>query len=454
MAGVPIPLAVRSYSRGPGQQPDSVLRNMFVERDVSGGATAETYHIQRPGLTAYQTVAAGTSVRGITYAQGLLGNLPAAVVGTTLYKFDNSTITSLGTVANDSNSVQFASTNFGIAVLSAGTLYFYDSSLHTVAIPGGKTPVSITSINSYVIVGCADGTWFWLVPGDIVIDALHFATAESMPDSLMAVYQLRGSVYMFGASSIERWGVTGQADLIMEPDTGSTLDYGLLFRDTLQPLDNTLFFVADNGQVMKLSGGEPERVSVAGIEERIRKRTGNLSAVTFQFDGHSFYVLFIAGQGSFAYDILTDTWSEFLSPQLSVGWLPCVATTMADKVLVGSRTSGKVFTLDATSSKDDGSNFERAVSGIVAFDGGRHRNDSIQVWAGASASATLRLRYHDGNTSTYGSYLTATIRTPDDIVRYTRLGAAIPPFRIIELSTVDDAIVRISQAEANTGRAW
>lgn len=459
MPGVPIPLAVGAVNRTSSAEPPSVQRNFYVERDVSGGTQEQYQHLQRPGLAVYRTLdaTAGLYMRGIGYAQGLFSNKAIGVVGTGVYTFDGSSQTGIMNVANDGGFVELAFTNFGVAILSAGILYFYDTTPHTVAIPGGKTPVSITSINSYVIVGCSDGTWFWLVPGDIAIDALHFATAESMPDNLVAVYQLHDNVFMFGASSTERWSTTGQADLIMEPSPGMRLDYGLLHRDTLQPLDNTLYFVADNGQVMRLGDGEPERVSNAGIEERIRLRTGGVSALTFQYDGHSFYVLYIAGQGSFAFDLLTNTWCEFLSAQQSTGWIGRFATTIGDKTLIGDGFSGTVYTLDSTISKDNGVNFERAVSGIVPFGGGRQRNDSIQVWAGVAGSApsaNLRLRYHDGNSATYGSYQTATIRSPNDIVRYTRLGAAIPPHRIIELSCVDDAVIRISQAEANTGRAW
>lgn len=454
--GINIPLAIGAYSRAAGFEPRAILKNMYIEADKSGAANDDIMRIQRPGCALYQNVHTGTSVRGLTYQQGILGSLPVAAIGTGLYKFDGTTPTSLGTIVDDGNMVQMASTNFGLAVLSGSTLYFYstaDSTLHTVAIPNSDVPVTIDTINSYVLVGCQSGVWYWLVPGELIIDALHFATAESMPDELVAMLQLHDEVFFFGTQSTEVWQPTGDPDLIMARASGRTWDRGLMARDCLRRIDNSAMFVGDDGVVYRIND-LPERISNAGIEERIRNRTGLPSAFTYSFDGHTFYVLYVPGQGTYAYDILGQNWCEFSSDQLAYGWLPRTCVMVGSTVLVGDSQSGKVFKLDSTVSTDDGVIFTRAVSGTVAFSGGRQRHDSTEMWGGFSGPMQVRMRYHDGLDTAFGPYLIAQSSFPQDIVRWTRLGAARQPNRTVEFSTVDPGFWRVSGATANGGRAW
>lgn len=451
---VNVPLGVGAFSRTPAYQPEVVLKNFMVEKDVSGAGTDDYYRIQRPGLAVYQTTLSAIQVRGLFHMQGILSSLPVAVVGTNLIQMTGSAVVVLGTVANDETYVQFAPTNFGLGVLSAGTVYFYDTSLHTLTVPTGKTPVSLCSLNSYLIVGCADGTWYWAEPGTTTIDALHFATAESQPDNIVCMSTIRDEVFMFGTETTEVWQPTGDPDEIMIRAAGRTFDKGCMARDTVQPLDTSVLFVGSDGIVYRITDGNPERVSNIGIEERILARTGIPSACTFVHNGHAFYVLFIPGVGSYAYDQNTGQWAMFTSTSTdSHGWKGRVSCAMGTITLVGDGDSGKVFKLDPTINKDDGVVFERSVSGAVPFMGGRKRMDSLQVHVGCSAPCTVRVRVHDGLDSGYGAYRTATARAPTDLVRFTRFGAAKQPCRVVEISTMDDVQIRISSATVNEGRA-
>lgn len=453
MSGIKIPLTSNYDSRHAGGQPTAILQNFILEADLSGAGAENPIHIQRPGCTVYQIVASGTATRGLNYTQGLFGSLPVAAVGTAIYKFDGTTATSLGTIATGTDRVEFAPTNFGLAYLAANTLYFNNGTVQTtITIPDGKIPVSITSINSYVIVGCSDGTWYWVVPGDTTIDPLHFATAESMPDNLLCVRRVHDEVYMFGAQTTEVWQVTAIANIILQPAQGRRYDIGTAHRDTVQALDNTLYFVGSDG-IVYLAGQVPMRVSTDGIEEAIRLATGTPSAFTFSYDGHSYYVLNLSGQGTFAFDVQNRNWMEFSSDQLTTGWLPAVACMVGNVAMFGASNSGKVLKADATSSSDDGTIFTRAVSGIVAFNGGRKRNDSLEVWTGGASNTPIRIRWRDGPDSSFGSYVTATAPPPDSIVRFTRLGSARQPYRCIEISCADASVISIHGAFANGGRA-
>lgn len=448
---VGIPLGIGAFTRQPANEPEVILKNMLVEKAISGAAETEVERLQRPGLANFRTVAAGSLNRGVHYTQGLFGSQPLSVIGTTLYKFTDTTSTSLGTVANDGGLVEFASTNFGTAILSAGVLYFHNQTiLTTVAIPDSKIPVSITSINSYVIIACSDGTWFWLVPGDLTIDPLSFATAESMPDGLVACRALKGEVYFFGTSTMEVWQVTGDAALILTRANGREWDKGIMCRDTLRPFDNTMMFLGNDGIVYRVDG-LPVRISNVGIEERIEGRTALPTALTYVMHGHAVYALHIPGVSTFAFDVVTGEWSEFTSLGGTTGWRPRTACALGTATLLGDSTSGKVFLLSATINTDDGVVFERAVSGTVPFHGSRYRNDNISVHVGTSGSATVRMRLKDG-AKAWTDYRSQVAPSGSSILYFWRLGSALQPSRSVEFSCITDTVFRVSAAWANEGR--
>jgi hypothetical protein len=275
-----------------------------------------------------------------------------------------------------------------------------------------------------------------------------------MPDNLVAVRTLLDEVYFFGTTTTEVWQTTDNPDLIMERAPGRTWQTGVMSDATIQPFNNSLVFLGNDGILYGVESPFPKRISNVGIETRLRKRTGIPSGLTFTFDGHSFYVLYIPGQGSFAYDKLTEQWSQFSSQSDDThGWRARVACAMGSITLLGDGDTGKVFKLDPLINTDDGTVFERAVSGAVGFSGGRRRNDVISVHVGTSGAVALRLRWHDGEGQGWSSYRTITTGTGGQEIRYSRLGAARTPYRVIEISTVSDAQLRISGAKANEGRA-
>jgi len=450
---VAVPLAVGAFTREPSNQPAVILRNMMVEKDVSGAAEDQFVRMQRPGLAPFNTAMTGTKVRALGYMQGLLSDQPCAAVGTSFVKFTGTgTTTTLGTIADDGKSAQIAFTNFGVALLSGGVLHSYDTTLKTIAMPeAGEVPVSIASINSYVIVACRSGRVYWLVPGATTINPLHFFTAESMPDGLVGIAVIRAEVFLFGTQSCEVWQPTGDPDIILTRASGREWDKGLVARDTLQRFDNDAVFVGSDGIVYRVDS-LPQRISNPGIEEHIRRRTSEPSAFTYTYEGHSIYALHVPGEGTFAFDVLTNEWAEYTTAGGADGWRGRTSCAFGGSILIGDSQSGKVFILSSGLSSDDGIVFERAVSGVVAFHGGRQRHDSLSVHVGSNQLVPVRMRYRDG-LSAWSEYRTKTTRFPNDIVDYWRLGSARHPSRVVEFSCVANAPFRVSSAFANEARA-
>jgi len=453
----PIPLGMQSYQRLKSGFPEVVLRNLILEKDSSGASADQVLRLQRAGLRKLVTFPAG--IRGIYQMDGVLGGLTFVVAGNTLYSTNLATFTSIGSITGDTAPAKMAANFERLGIVSGGKFWTYNgSTLTQVTLPDDQSPIDVDVINSYFILTLSDGTFYWLAPGQADFSdpdpghdadpALQFATAEGLPDGLRAVKRLRDDLYFFGAVSIEVWQPTGDAVATFSRAAGRTIERGCMARDSVVICDNTLFFVGDDGVVYRLSD-VPARISSFGIEERIRKRTGAVSAFTYTADGHKFYVLRIPGQGSFAYDVATEAWSEFATLG-QMTWRAIIGLDTANGPLAGD-ASGNLFVLDPEYALDNGVAFERMVTATIALDAHRRANPSMAIFVGCDAETGFSLRWKDA----LGDWSTPrplTARPGSDILNAWRLGSTRGAYRTFEISTVANSIVRISGAIANSTR--
>ncbi len=451
---VTIPFAYQAYSRSTSLQPSSICRNLFVEKDDTGNTDNEldALLIQRPGLTRYQQLPA--NIRGFFRSENVNDPRLYAVSGNQLVAIDGANSFPVGTVTNDGLSVKFAPTFDKLALVSGGDIYTYFQDDQTagvfgkLAMPDDRRVIDITEINNYIIIACSDGRFFWLLPGSNQVGALDFLTAESSTDGLVSVQRIGDEVYFFGVSSVEVWSATGDLDIPFERSNGRNLNAGLLFRDTVKLVDNTLLWVGTTGYVYR-ANTVPERVSDASIEERIANRTGSLSALTLTIEGHQFYILKVPGQGSFAYDFGTKKWCEFASLGRTT-WRPAFSVVVDTDTLVADDSSGLVWRVDADSNQDDGVAIERVATGLVKLPAKPARNQSFQMDVGSSGPCTWRLRWHDAQEDDFPArYETMTARKGNDRISLYRLNQARGQYRIFEISILDNVRVRFGDASAN-----
>lgn len=435
-----VPLGQHSYKRSDGFVPEVVLKNLYLEKDESGISPDGTIRVQRPGLVRAATYPAAT--RALHYRPG--ANQQILVAGSQLIVdgVDSGTIAGSGIAPA-------ASTNFFTAILGGTTAYLWGSTLTTVAMPDGREVADLDQLNGYVLLLTPTGRFYWTVPGATTVDALNFATAESSPDSGIAIRRLGDEFWIFGSDSVEPWQSTGDADAPFQKAAGRVYPIGCLERDTVRRFDNTIVWVG-NDYIVYRGGAVPEAISDSGLSERIRKRTGPLSAWTFGIDGHKFYALRIPGQGTFALDAATKNWCEFASAGKDT-WLPHVGYDLNGVTYAGSYLDGAIYTLDGSGYQDDGAPMEWRITGTVPTAGKPPRNDSITVGVGASANCDINLRWKDGQDDYPGSYEALEVRAPYDLATMWRLGSPDAPYRTFELSGSPAARVRISGLMANEG---
>jgi hypothetical protein len=150
-----------------------------------------------------------------------------------------------------------------------------DDQLSQVSLPDGAGAISVSYINSFVIVVPVQsdqlgttGKFFWVEPGERVIDPLNFANAERSPDKINQVITYGDMFWLFGDSTTEPWVTTGSQDAPMQRFQGILFDRGA-WNGTAVKVRDSMIVVDEEGGVFIINNGQ-RRVSNPAIEERIR----------------------------------------------------------------------------------------------------------------------------------------------------------------------------------------
>jgi hypothetical protein len=157
-----------------------------------------------------------------------------------------------------------------------------DAQLSQIRVPDDAGAVSVAYINSYVIVVPVQddtigstGKFFWIEPGEKIIDALNFANAERSPDRINQVITFGDMFWLFGDTTTEPWVTTGNPDAPMARFQGIIFDRGS-WEGTAVKVQDSMIVVDQEGGVFIISGGQ-KRISTPQVEERIRLAIANQS---------------------------------------------------------------------------------------------------------------------------------------------------------------------------------
>jgi hypothetical protein len=358
---------------------------MYAEPIAREGRT-ELALLPWPGRESFSTIGGG-EVRG----QIEVGSTHYAVVGETLYVIAESTgtATSVGTIegtdlvdmdSNGSDLVIVAELKSYRVLLSTGVLSEITSDADL------STPTSVTSINGYTITTRADSDVFqWSSLRDASAwDALDFATAESNPDTLVAVRSVNKELVLLGRKSIEFWYNSGNPTQAFEPRSVAPLRLGCLSRDSAIVADGSLFFVGRDGDgggigVYRLNGYQPEKVSTPPIDKWLhdnRSIVDTARAFSFQLLGHAFFVLTLPNTVTLVLDLSTKLWIPYvrtstyaMSAEPGGVWDAVTFATNGQDLIVGG-SDGNLYKLNASVYTEDGDAMIREVILPQVYKGG------------------------------------------------------------------------------------
>jgi hypothetical protein len=177
--------------------------------------------------------------------------------------------------------------------------------------PGAR---SVTYIDGYFVFTSdnIDGQFFTsLLLDPTAYNALDFAFADGVPNIIRRAITHRGEIWLLGDAAIEVWYDSGDADFPFRRRAGGVIQYGLTSPKTAVIGDNSVFWVATDGQVKRSDGYQAIRISTHGIEEIIRAAgtAATKWAIFYAQGGHGFYCLTM-GTRTLVYDTATRMWHE------------------------------------------------------------------------------------------------------------------------------------------------
>src|SRR5882672_508775 len=353
-----IPPGIGSYKRA--DLPQVILRNLYIEKTPL--KPTETVFLPRAALTPYQMVGAGPS-RGIFQKQGLAGGATFAVSGGALYNGASS----IGTISGTVSVAMAAALN--VVLIANGTgLYTSDGATVTpVAFPDGAGVVDVAYIGGYSIAARAGSRHIYFTLDPSTWDGLDFISAEQGTDNLVGFSIVAGQLWVFCENHTEIFATTGDADAPLQAVEGRVFDKGALTRDSIINLDNTVFWVGNDGIVYR-GAGAPQRVSDHGIEERIASSAASeINAWTFPWIGHVFYALHTA-DGTLAYDVATQQWCELASYGRSK-WRARQGQLIGRDVIAGDDETGQLWKLTDGVYQDDDAPIQREFTCIINDNG-------------------------------------------------------------------------------------
>lgn len=405
--------------------------NLYPEKNDADAARPVKL-VKRPGsIDLIQSSGVSfTTVRGMGQADGHAGGKVLIVDDDTVRTYDTaaatySTLT--GTVAgSDRAQVIFAEVE--AAILAGGVLHVSDGSAVAAATDADYATLlsdhSQTEFTSVATLGqralLTYGSRFCF--SDTLdfnnTTTLSFYTAESAPDGIVAGHTLGDQYYVFGTQTIETWVQTGVQDDPFRPMTSSVIQRGCLARDTIKLLDNTLYFVADDYSVRRISGLKADIVSQPWVTRALRDEDpADLICSTMEHDNHTFYI--INGlNGCYVYSVAFNVWCKFQS-LTSPTW---AYAYILDKggLHYGLGRTGTVFsalssahrTDDKASASAFGTEIVWEFTGHLAVNSGRKPISSVRIDGtkgigsaeDANEDAFIEMRLSKENGNTFGNW--------------------------------------------------
>jgi hypothetical protein len=341
MAGS-IQLPVHSYNQ-PSRAPARLV-NCYAQQTV-GKAPVEL--VGAPGIESFATLGAGPG-RGLFVMRGVL----YAVSGTNLYTIDEVGSESLRGTLPGSTKLTFAGN--GVEIVFSNKYIWSGGTVSAITDPDLPAVSTIDYVDGYVVYAeSGSGRWGCSQLYDGAdFNGLDFATAEAYPDDLVCVKVDHRQPVLFGQETTEIWYNSGAAGagFPFERLAGGFIEYGCLARLGVAKQDNSLFWLANDRTIRRLSGQTPQRVSQHGVEEKLSSysRVDDAQAFPINWNGHLLVVFrFPAAGATWVFDVTTNEWHE-RATYGSTTWDVVDTAQCYGKTFVQSASTGAVGYLSDT----------------------------------------------------------------------------------------------------------
>lgn len=435
-----------SYERAEGDLPGLPVVNMYAEEapTETGGVMLQS----RPGLVDREADMGLFPIRQLFMRDLVLGSKLYGVSGGHLYEGS----TQLGVIAGG-GFVSMAGNEIGLMVTAGSILRFYNGErLITVRFPDNANVLHVSvGGGRYWFVRDDTGKVYWTDALESNVDALDFATAESLPDRALQTLWIDGGLIIFGKESVEFWQQTGDSELPITPLINMVFEKGLRATGCATHYGSTFAYVTSTNQVVMQR--EDNIISNPGLEERIAS-SDRCRLYTFILDGIEFLCLRLDRETQ-VWNIRSGTWSEFASGG-QPNWIPrCYAGGV-----FGSAFDGRTLEWGSDNQDLDGP-LERRFRAGFSLDSGGITVSNVQLrcnvgqtpdLSGTYADPTIEMRLSRDAGQTFGQWRGVPLGRQGNYrtkVQWRACGQAAQPGFLAEFRCSDPVPLRVSGASIN-----
>ena len=282
---------------------------------------------------------------------------------------------------------------------------------------------------------------------------------------------------IFGSLSVETWAINSDPLAPFAPSLGLGYQRGCASRDAVAFSDNALFWIGNNRTVYRTQS-VPDRISSSSIEDKLRQCAdiSACTAFTATFEGHEFYVLNIAGVGTYAYDASRigtamgaygdsysrGEWGEWQSFGRGQFRGAC-GVEVAGVVWVGDDTTNDLWTMQPGVYADGATPLVRVSSAFIKIEEGTPRclNLVLHCVRGVGnavdpgANPVAEMRYSDDEGRTFKAWRAARLGKAGVYLGravWQQLGLLRAPGRLVEVRVSDPVNAVFSHLELNAAR--
>lgn len=389
----------------------------------------------------------GEAIRALYPAFGTL----YAVAGDKVYSVSSGWVaTELGTVANDGLPACMTHNIFELLVVSGLSGYTVQKTTEAFAeVTDTDFPQSNRCgfIDGYGILLEKNSGRFWFTDIDDfeTISGIDFATAEGAPDDLVSLIIDHREVWLFGDQSTEVWTNVGNASNPFQRVPGGFIEKGCRAAQSPAKLDNTVFWLGDDGVVYRADGLRPQRVSNHAVEYLIAGQESSLAiGMAYNQYGHAFYQLSMPSL-TMVYDASTGAWHR----RKTRGFDHCVYQHHARAYgveLVGG-TDGKLYQLDKDTYTHAGELERIRTIGPIRTNGFTSMSSLTFLFEtgendDAVDASKVFIEISDDGGKTFSPRIEGSIGRQGDYrteVKFHALGGFYDNERVIRLTMTDDA---------------
>ena len=285
------------------------------------------------------------------------------------YDFDGVTMNLIGLVSFPLNPFRVSIDDNGFdIVFVAGKGYHYNIASGTLASydadPAYSEADTVTFLDGYFVFN-KRGTMQFFVSDlySTTLDPTKFASKEANPDNLMGVIASNRNLWLIGRRSTEVWSNIGASDFPFLRIGGAVHEKGTINHNTIAKIDDSIFFLADDGGVYQSIGLALKKISTEAIEFGINRQVVNSAdAFTYTEEGHTYYCLTINNSDTFVYDTKTMAWHNRSSLYVHRWRVKDIIDYQIQGMNVGcDYLDGKLYLVDLDITTEDGTPITREI---------------------------------------------------------------------------------------------